>query len=64
MERTQVMRSETLRHQHEQASMREKVRENAEKIKQNKVLPYLVANVVEVSYIGDLSGEVLLTTGI
>lgn len=28
--------------------MKEKVRENAEKIKQNKVLPYLVANVVEV----------------
>lgn len=42
------MRSETLRHQHEQATMKEKIRENAEKIKQNKVLPYLVANVVEV----------------
>lgn len=42
------MRSETLRLQHEQAAMKEKVRENAEKIKQNKVLPYLVANVVEV----------------
>ncbi|KAG8912341.1 26S proteasome regulatory subunit 6A [Tulasnella sp. 408] len=43
-----VMRSETLRLQHEQAAMKEKVRENAEKIKQNKVLPYLVANVVEI----------------
>lgn len=37
-----------LRHQHEQSTMKEKIRENAEKIKQNKVLPYLVANVVEV----------------
>ena len=29
--------------------MKEKIRENGEKIKQNKVLPYLVGNVVEVS---------------
>ena len=29
--------------------MKEKIRENGEKIKQNKVLPYLVSNVVEVS---------------
>jgi 26S proteasome regulatory subunit T5 len=43
-----VMRSETLRLQHEQSTMREKIRETAEKVKQNKVLPYLVANVVEV----------------
>jgi 26S proteasome regulatory subunit T5 len=28
--------------------MKEKIRDNAEKIKQNKVLPYLVGNVVEV----------------
>ena len=45
----QVMRSETLRLQHEQNVMKEKIRENGEKIKQNKVLPYLVGNVVEVS---------------
>ena len=43
------MRSETLRLQHEQNVMKEKIRENGEKIKQNKVLPYLVGNVVEVS---------------
>ncbi|KZS93677.1 26S proteasome subunit P45 [Sistotremastrum niveocremeum HHB9708] len=43
-----VMRSETLRLQHEQAAMREKIRDNGEKIKQNKVLPYLVGNVVEI----------------
>lgn len=43
------MKSETLRLQHEQNVMKEKIRDNGEKIKQNKVLPYLVANVVEVS---------------
>ncbi|ELU38264.1 26S protease regulatory subunit 6A [Rhizoctonia solani AG-1 IA] len=30
------------------ATMREKIRDNGEKIKQNKVLPYLVGNVVEI----------------
>lgn len=44
------MRSETLRLQHEQNVMKEKIRDNGEKIKQNKVLPYLVANVVEVRF--------------
>ncbi len=44
----QVMRSETLRLQHEQNVMKEKIRDTKEKIKQNKVLPYLVGNVVEV----------------
>jgi 26S proteasome regulatory subunit T5 len=43
------MKSETLRLQHEQSVMKEKIRDNGEKIKQNKVLPYLVGNVVEVS---------------
>jgi ATP-dependent 26S proteasome regulatory subunit len=33
----------------EQNVMEEKIRENGEKIKQNKVLPYLVGQVVEVS---------------
>jgi 26S proteasome regulatory subunit T5 len=42
------MRSEQLRLGHEQSGMKEKIRDNGEKIKQNKVLPYLVANVVEV----------------
>jgi 26S proteasome regulatory subunit T5 len=42
------MRSETTRLQHEQSTMKEKIRDNGEKIKQNKVLPYLVGNVVEV----------------
>ncbi|KAF9533061.1 26S proteasome subunit P45 [Crepidotus variabilis] len=43
-----VMRSETQRLQHEQNVMKEKLRDNGEKIKQNKVLPYLVGNVVEI----------------
>lgn len=43
-----VMRSENMRLMHEQTMMREKIKDNAEKIKQNKVLPYLVGNVVEV----------------
>ena len=38
-----------MRLQHEQSVMKEKIRDNGEKIKQNKVLPYLVGNVVEVS---------------
>ncbi|KAG6890611.1 26S proteasome regulatory subunit 6A-B [Termitomyces sp. Mi166 len=42
-----VMRSETTRLQHEQSTMKEKIRDNGEKIKQNKVLPYLVGNIVE-----------------
>ena len=42
------MRSETFRLQHEQSVMKEKIRDNGEKVKQNKVLPYLVGNVVEV----------------
>jgi 26S proteasome regulatory subunit T5 len=43
------MRSEMQRLQHEADTMKEKIRENGDKIKQNKVLPYLVSNVVEVS---------------
>lgn len=44
-----VMKSELLHLQHEQASMAEKIKENKEKIKLNKQLPYLVSNVVEVA---------------
>ncbi|KAL5482365.1 RPT5 [Sanghuangporus weigelae] len=51
-----VMRSETLRLQHEQSVMKEKIRDNKEKVKQNKVLPYLVGNVVEILDI-DPEGE-------
>ncbi|EJC98355.1 26S proteasome subunit P45 [Fomitiporia mediterranea MF3/22] len=43
-----AMRSEKIRLQHEQNVMKEKIRSNNAKIKQSKVLPYLVGNVVEI----------------
>lgn len=42
-----VMKSEIMRLQHEQTTMNEQLQDNLEKIKLNKQLPYLVANVVE-----------------
>lgn len=42
-----VMKSEITRLQHEKASMTERLQDNMDKIKLNKQLPYLVANVVE-----------------
>ena len=43
-----IMKSEILRLQHEASSMKERLTDNLEKIKLNKQLPYLVANIVEV----------------
>lgn len=43
-----IMRSEVTRIQHELTTQRDKIRENTEKIKVNKTLPYLVSNVIEV----------------
>lgn len=43
-----VMKSEVTRLSHEQKSTTAKIKENHEKIKLNKQLPYLVANIVEV----------------
>ncbi|KAI9102401.1 P-loop containing nucleoside triphosphate hydrolase protein [Phlyctochytrium arcticum] len=43
-----VMKSEQMRLSHEQNNMNERIRDNKEKIKLNKQLPYLVANVVEI----------------
>ena len=43
------MKNETSRISSEQTSMKEKIKENTDKIKVFKVLPYLVSNVVEVS---------------
>jgi 26S proteasome regulatory subunit T5 len=42
------MRQENLRLAHEREGMVEKIADNTQKIKQNKVLPYLVSKVVEV----------------
>lgn len=43
-----MMRQENLRLAHERNTMQEKIKDNSTKIKQNKVLPYLVSKVVEV----------------
>ena len=42
------MKSELMHLTHEQSSMVEQIKDNKEKIKMNKQLPYLVANIVEV----------------
>jgi ATP-dependent 26S proteasome regulatory subunit len=44
------MKSEHKRLLHEQANMNQQIRDNREKVKLNKQLPYLVSNVVEVGY--------------
>jgi len=42
-----IMKSELMRITHELQTQNEKIRENAEKVKANKTLPYLVSNVIE-----------------
>ncbi len=42
-----IMRSEVMRIQHDLQAMKDKIKENTEKIKVNKTLPYLVSNVIE-----------------
>jgi len=42
-----IMRSEIMRISHELQSQKDKIKENVEKIKVNKTLPYLVSNVIE-----------------
>jgi len=42
------LKNEATRLGHEQAAMKERIKENAEKIKLNRQLPYLVGNVVEI----------------
>ncbi len=39
-----------MRISHEHQSQKEKIKENKEKIKLNKTLPYLVSNVIEVIF--------------
>jgi len=43
-----IMRSEVTRINHDLTTQREKIRENTEKIRVNKTLPYLVSNVIEI----------------
>jgi 26S proteasome regulatory subunit T5 len=43
-----IMRTEVSRIQHEQKTVGKRIKENQEKVKLNKQLPYLVGHVVEV----------------
>jgi ATP-dependent 26S proteasome regulatory subunit len=43
-----VMKSDVQRIAHESRAQKERIRENMEKVKMNKQLPYLVGNVIEV----------------
>merc|ERR1712121_19469 len=43
-----IMKSEIVRIQHEKQAQEDKIKENTEKIKVNKTLPFLVANVIEI----------------
>jgi 26S proteasome regulatory subunit T5 len=42
------MKNDIVRISHESQSMRDRIKDNKEKIKVNKTLPYLVSNVIEV----------------
>lgn len=44
------MRSEQIRLNHEENNMKEKIKDNTTKIRDNKQLPYLVAKIVEVGF--------------
>uniref|UniRef100_A0A9J7Z0J3 AAA+ ATPase domain-containing protein n=1 Tax=Cyprinus carpio carpio TaxID=630221 RepID=A0A9J7Z0J3_CYPCA len=46
-----IMKSEVLRVTHELQAMKDKIKENTEKIKVNKTLPYLVSNVIETYFL-------------
>ena len=49
-----IMKSEVQRINHDSETQRERIKENNEKVKLNKQLPYLVGNIVEVRLISTL----------
>lgn len=49
-----IMKSEVMRISHELQAQNDKIKENTEKIKVNKTLPYLVSNVIEVKILSTL----------
>ena len=51
------MKNDIVRISHETQSMRDRIKDNKEKIKVNKTLPYLVSNVIEVRLSPRRSGE-------
>ena len=54
-----VMKSDVQRITHESRGQRDRIRENQDKVKLNKQLPYLVANVVEILEPDAEDGEIL-----
>lgn len=52
-----IMRSEVQRINHNMQALKEKVKDNTERIKVNKTLPYLVSNVVELLELEELQEE-------
>ena len=54
LSKTEKKTSEQIRLMHDINSMKEKIKENKDKVKVNKTLPYLVANVIELL---DVDGE-------
>lgn len=52
-----IMKSEVTRLTHEHTAIKEKIKDNADKIKMNKQLPYLVAHVVEILDLKDEDAE-------
>uniref|UniRef100_A0A6A7G8V6 26S protease regulatory subunit 6A homolog n=2 Tax=Hirondellea gigas TaxID=1518452 RepID=A0A6A7G8V6_9CRUS len=52
-----IMKQDKQRLEHEHRSMDAKIKENKDKVKMNKQLPYLVANVVEISDLEDDEAE-------
>ena len=56
----QIMKSELMRISHELQAQKEKIKENTEKIKVNKTLPYLVSNVIEVTLLPQPMNMILL----
>ena len=54
------MKSELMRISHELQAQKEKIKENTEKIKVNKTLPYLVSNVIEVTLLPQPTNMILL----
>jgi 26S proteasome regulatory subunit T5 len=57
------MKSEIMRISHELQAQKEKIKENTEKIKVNKTLPYLVSNVIEVRHVAGDSENVESESG-
>ena len=48
---SKIMKNDIVRISHETQSTRDRIKDNKEKIKVNKTLPYLVSNVIEVKFL-------------